>query len=163
MGYYMQVNDTNVHIKRENFPAALYALKTLVSPPKEPAYTLSWVDRDEVLRAETLSQALEAVRWEPVHDQDDPERDVLYLLFRGEKLGEDREVMEAIAEWVEHGGYIECVGEDNNLWRWAFVFGELREVHPEIRWPYLDNLPVQELLRAAEQDFNNTNNTQNGA
>jgi len=163
MGYCMQVNDANVYIKREHFPAALNALKTLVSPPKEPAYTLSWVDRDEVLRAETLSQALEAMRWEPVHDQDDPEGDILYLLFRGEKLGDDFEIFKAVARWVEHGGYIECVGEDNDLWRWAFVFEEVREVHPTIRWPYLDNLPVQELLRAAEQDLNNINNTQNGA
>ena len=148
MGYCMSQDDVSFRIKRENIPAALEAIKALISRCEideesgARMQTFSWVD-NAFADAETLERALRWWRWE---SECNPGGDVVYVRFLGEKLGDDSLLFEAIAPFVEHRSYIEMVGEDNARWRWLFWRGELREEVPTILWEYESRTDVQDLM-----------------
>src|SRR5690606_21320852 len=64
-----------------------------------------------------VAYALDAWRWVPEREATG---DIVGLRFRGERLGDDRVLFEAIAPFVEPGSFIEMVGEDGAIWRWTF-------------------------------------------
>ena len=145
MGYCMSQHGSNIVIKSEHLPAALAAIKAMYNivegQSRPPSF--SWVDRAPIEKAETLAQALEEWRWEP-HFGDNG--DLIDLVFTGEKLGDDPDLFCNLAPFVEHGSYLEMVGEDDHRWRWVFWRGELREEHPVITWPYESITAVGELV-----------------
>lgn len=141
MGYFMDQRDTKFTIKKENFEAALKALKDLfrdernmpiydwINGTKHPHF--SWVSTKEVLDSESLCQALSAIRWSPDVDSNE---DINYITFEGEKSGNENIFFATIAPYVENGSYIGMEGEDGYLWRWVFNNGEVKETTPTIIW-----------------------------
>ena len=122
MGYYITLRDMDFGIKKENFDAALKAIKKL-----KPH---GWVD-PSYKDAETLVEAMTCWRWEPALNDDG---DIHYLYFEGEKLGDDERFFEAIAPYVIDGCYLEISGEELALWRWVFKDGKMKEVNAKIIW-----------------------------
>ena len=140
MGYYMTQRDAIFHIKKENVDKALQAIKDLADPEKMKGNAhggsrteiwYSWVTTSEFVNAGTLKDAIRAWRWEV--DIDD-EGNVCHLWFEGEKLGDDAVLFEALAPYVEDGGYIEMSGEDGALWRWDFNNKSMTEQFATVRW-----------------------------
>ena len=140
MGYYMDQRESHFKIKKENFDAALTALKSVfvtenmtccdwVNGNEIPHF--AWVDTKRVLDAETLDEALEEIRWEPEHDLDG---NIDCLRFDGEKIGDEDTFFQAIAPYVEAESYIEMIGEDNYMWRWVFNGDIVEEKTPTIIW-----------------------------
>jgi hypothetical protein len=148
MGYTMSQSDSDVRIKAENVPAALAAVLGMYEPDETGGYqTYSWVDRSSVQISTTLKEALNAWRWQA---DELPNGDIHDLVFDGEKLGSEGELFSTIAPFVEHGGYIEMVGEDDSRWRWVFWRGELREEYPEIIWKYEQLTAAAELIEGVD-------------
>jgi hypothetical protein len=128
MGYYIQQTDSDIFIPKELFPLALQAIKKIMldtkkmnggswdaDGPQERWY--SWVDTSEVLKAETLKDALDAWRWEAYLSEGG---DIADLTFVGEKSGQDEILLNVIAPYVKEGSYVSMRGEDGELWRWYF-------------------------------------------
>lgn len=147
MGYYASNTHSDIVIKRENIPAALAAIKAMYDTDEDtPIPKFSWVDRQTVLKAETLEQALQEWRWDSTGDSNG---DLCGVTFAGEKLGDDEDLWFNLAPFIEHRGYIEMRGEDDNLWRWVFWRGEMRTEYPTITWEYEYITPAMELAEAA--------------
>lgn len=47
--------------------------------------------------------------------------DIVDLEFKGEKLGQEKEMFERLAPFVEDYSYLEFEGGDGKLWRWTFI------------------------------------------
>jgi len=148
MGYCMDQMDQKFRIKKENFDAALQAIKKLGETVDEDgrggSYSggqkqetwYSWVTTSEFVNAETLKQAIAAWRWE-VEVEKLPfgeEGDIIDIYFEGQKFGQDEVFLEAIAPYVEEGSYIEMQGECGARWRWLFKDGGLKEQSATIIW-----------------------------
>lgn len=129
MGYYMTQDDSHVFIPKELFGPALDSVKKIMlnvdkmhgfsfSPQGQTTERYySWVSTQEVLKAETLAEALYAWRWEAGFDSSG---NICDLSFTGEKRGQDEILFEVLAPHVKDGGYISMRGEDGYFWRWLF-------------------------------------------
>ena len=136
MGYYMNLEDQEFLIKKENMAGALAAIKA-IAPHKDRARNyFSWVNTKKYQAAETLEDALMAWRWPPYMNKNaNPKGEIVSLEFDGEKSGDEEALFRAIAPFVESGSFIEKRGEDGERWRWRFHKGDLYEIYPEIVWP----------------------------
>lgn len=67
-------------------------------------------------------------------DYDKTTGDCIGVWLEADRLGNDMEMFDALAPYVEHGSYVEFIGEDNYIWRWVFKQGELHEVSAKIVW-----------------------------
>jgi hypothetical protein len=128
MGYCMDQSDTDILIPKEFHSLMLQKIKSIMTDteamqggswggdaPNQKWY--SWVPTEKVLEAKTVEDALKAWRWEASLNAGG---DINHLSFRGEKLGQDNILFEAIAPYVKWGSYISMRGEDGALWRWFF-------------------------------------------
>jgi hypothetical protein len=148
MGYGMSQSDSDIRIKAENVPAALAAILGMYEPDESGGFhTYSWVDRSSVQISKTLIEALNAWRWRAYERSNG---DIYDFVFDGEKLGSEVELFSTIAPFIEHGSYIEMVGEDDSRWRWVFWRGELREEYPEIIWKYEQLTVAAELIEGVD-------------
>lgn len=65
----------------------------------------------------------------------DTDGNITELEFIGEKLGNDFEMFQSIAPYVQDGSYIWMIGEDGSQWRWVFQSGVCREITAKVKWP----------------------------
>jgi len=128
----MQQKGSEFSIKKENFEKALAAIKALANETGKMGGGSSsgerwfaWTTTNEYVEAETLTDALEAWRWEPDFDE---EGNINNIYFNGEKLGDDTVLFKAITPFVEEGSFIEMSGEDGSIWRWVFEDGTCHEI-----------------------------------
>lgn len=135
MGYCMSCNRTNFKIFNLRKELAHKAILELMGKTddfghglyvngRDTTKTFSWVYTDSVLKSKNLEEALKAWRWEVDLDED---LNIININFIGEKLGDDINLFEAIAPFVEDGSYIEMSGEDGDIWRWVFEDGKCIE------------------------------------
>ncbi len=131
MGYCIELTKAKFAIKAEQKARALAALKALLDRTdlmtgeswSGGMKTGSWFAFcDGLADATTLAEAMEAIRWPITEDSDG---NVVGIEFSGEKLGDDRHLLMALAPFVEDGSTLEMVGEDHNSWAWDFVGGRL--------------------------------------
>jgi hypothetical protein len=127
MGYEMWQGESKFKILNENKVIALNALKKLAKTQKD----LGSVDKDIILKSEALDEALFECRW---NIEENENGDVKNINFCGNKLGEEGQIFQAIAPFVENGSYIEMCGEDCCIWRWAFKNSECRKITPKFVW-----------------------------
>ena len=127
MGYYMTMHDMKMNIPKANHDRCLKAIKALAAHAwsVRGGHPFAWVRTSEFADATTLREALAAWRCvDPNQDLVNPDEfehgDIRSLYFAGEKLGDDAQLMGAIAPYVEPGSYIEMHGEDGDRWRWYF-------------------------------------------
>jgi hypothetical protein len=138
----MEQRASSFTIKAANKEPALNAIKQLAtqknkmsggswSGGKELSRNFSWVATEDFVDAKTLVEAFEAWRWSA---EENKEGDICRLTFEGQKLGDDPVLLGAIAEFVEDGSYLEMIGEDGSLWRWAFEKGGFSEYSGIVSW-----------------------------
>jgi hypothetical protein len=126
MGYYMSQRDADFFIPRANFPKLLELLGCL-----DGAY--SWVG--DFQGKDSVEDSFAGWRWPVVLDD---EGNIDGIEFSGEKLGDDSCLFEKIAPCVRPGSFVEMLGEDGHLWRWAFDGENCKEISPSIVWPDLE-------------------------
>ena len=137
MGYHMSQERSEFTIPRSNHVPALKKLKELMKRTDlmrcyvAGQKAFAWVETDEVLRASSLSEAMEAFRWPVEHDA---EGNITSIAFAGEKLGDDTPFFGVLAEFVDDDSFIEMHGEDGAMWRWIFSGGEVVEKHATVSW-----------------------------
>jgi hypothetical protein len=142
MGYYINQEECNFTILKENFSPCLDAIKGLMSQTnKMPGGSwsggvqtdrwFSWVNTERVLSAETLVDALYAWRWDASLDSNG---NIEGIYFLGEKAGSDDDLMEVIAPFVKCGSYIQMRGEEGEIWRWFFKGGKMYQQEAKIVW-----------------------------
>lgn len=64
----------------------------------------------------------------------DNDGNIIDLDFAGENFGSEHCLFQAIAPYVSDGSYLEYHGDDDSVWRWVFVGGELLYIKPKIAW-----------------------------
>lgn len=149
MGYCMHLGDSRFRLANARKMAAFAALNTLARRAGQQRHGhFAWVETKTLERASCVEDHLREWRWRPVlNDQGD----IAGLHFEGEKLGDDKQLLDALAPFVDAGSFLVMHGEDGAVWRWYFdgstcveqaasmSFGpvpgdvvdvEAREVHP---------------------------------
>lgn len=126
MGYYIEMKESTVKIKKENYNNVIKSLKERT---RQRTTEIMFVYADDILDSYGIEEAMEAIRY-PISLEDD----YCHIdYFSGEKLGDDLEIFSVIAPFVEDG-HIEYVGEDNENWRYLFKNGTVKEIFPEVIW-----------------------------
>lgn len=134
MGYYITIRDSNFKIKKENFDAALAAIKSLAGKETiedSGGRHFSWVN-PEFVNSKTLENAIKSWRWEPLMDKETG--DVDGLEFDGKKYGDEEVLFAALAPYVEPDSFIEVMGEEGEMWRWFFDGKKLITQEAKITW-----------------------------
>jgi hypothetical protein len=126
MGYCMNMSEAKFMIKHENKAEALKSLKKFTK-----GKTLRWLDTDYIQSCKCLEDVMEELRWEISTDDF---LNVNNIEFTGEKLGDEEDLFDIIAPYVEENSYIEMVGEDGDKWRWVFKNKECQWVNPKVSW-----------------------------
>jgi hypothetical protein len=126
MGYCVSLSECNFMIKAENQSKALVALKELFKDKH-----LMGVASHTIQKCRHLEVALEEIGYEATFDDDGH---IVNLEFLCEKLSDELEVFNSIAPYVEENSYIEMYGEYGGMWRYIFIDGECKEIHPTISW-----------------------------
>lgn len=143
MGYCIEQRDCDFRIKAENVDKALAAIKALASRVGEGGGFVSvdghverffsWVRTEDFANAATLEDAMYAWRYE-IEYNGDGSGDVAWIMFQGEKYGDDEKLFQALGPYVEPGCFIEMQGEDGALWRWTFNGTTMVEQNASITW-----------------------------
>jgi len=135
MGYCITVKECNVFIPNDQKVVALKTLKSTAANTDRMGgggYTggevverwFAWIDMKKLANANTLVEAFDAWRYIFTEDEDG----VRLEYFHGEKLGDDVFLWETMAPFIQDGGYITVIGEDDTFWRWKFNNGICEEV-----------------------------------
>ena len=134
MGYCIEMKDSNFVIKKENLAKALESLKSVFVPEnmtckdyvngKEFPH-FSWVNTKTVLESTTLEEAMEEIRYNPIHNLDG---DICDVEFTGEKYGDEDIFFTSLAPYVEPDSYICFEGEDGATWKWIFKNGKAEQI-----------------------------------
>ena len=95
MGYRIYMREVDLRIRKENFDAALSAVKT--------AFSSSWTEH-----LDTFEEAMSDFGYVPEYDEDG---NIDGFEFIGEKLRNDREFWDTVAPFVEEGCYLEVEGD----------------------------------------------------
>jgi len=138
MGYCMYQKNCYMFIDKKDFDAVIEAVKNLLKRVEEigggcngSQRTFSWVDSYELQNSVSISDVFNSWRWEVGFDENG---NINLFEFAGEKLGDDEILFSAIAPWVRENSYIQMQGEDDDMWRWYFTDGKMKEIHPQINW-----------------------------
>lgn len=125
MGYYMSLQDSSFEIKKNKISSAAKAIRSL-----DDGTRYSWVDNG-FSKAKSIEVLFAAWRFECERDANG---DILYMVWDGEKSGDERVLFNAIAPYVEKGSFLEWHGEDGEMWRWIFDGKQMKEIKPKITW-----------------------------
>jgi hypothetical protein len=123
MGYDVYQRGEHFKIKRKNFDACLQVIKGLNKD-------FAWVSPREVQEATSLKEAFLAWNWDAEVDR----TGVVCIHDDCEKLGDEDQLFQAIAPYVESGCYIEMSGEDGALWRYQFENGKFYNNNAMLDW-----------------------------
>jgi hypothetical protein len=127
MGYYIEMKESIIKIKRENYNNVIESLKKWAS---KKTSEIRYVYTDDILDSGGIDEVMEAIRY-PIFLEDD----YCHIdFFSGQKLGDDLEIFSVIAPFIEEDGYIEYIGEDGVNWRYLFKDGEVKEIYPILVW-----------------------------
>jgi hypothetical protein len=124
MGYDVYQRGEHFKIKRKNFDACLQAIKGMGTKD------FAWVSDREVQEATSLKEAFKAWNWDAEVDR----AGIVCIHDDCEKIGDEAQLFQAIAPYVESGCYIEMSGEDGALWRWQFEDGKFFENNATLDW-----------------------------
>ena len=118
MGYDIWQRDSSFCIRKENFPglvkAAIQHFPNLF---------------DE------MSSVGEIFKEFDFEVDKDAEGNLSDIIFTGEKAGNEDELFETIAPFVEQGSSVSFYGEDNSIWQYCFDGKQCRDESPLLIWP----------------------------
>ena len=98
-------------------------------------YYVSMAKCEFHVKAENFSKVVDHLDKFQFVPEIDSNSNIIGLEFTGEKLWDQREMFEQIAQFVEDGSYIEMHGEDESMWRWVFKNGVCHEIDAIVTWP----------------------------
>lgn len=113
MGYCIDLTEHNFRIKKENIEKAFDSLKGFMKAQRK----LMWVTPGYIINAEDFQEAFEEIRYPLTTDESG---DYVLDYFAGEKLGDDKEILNSIARHVVPNSYIEFHGEDGDTFKLIF-------------------------------------------
>ena len=120
MGYQIYMREVNLRIRKENFEAALNALKeAFVS------------DRTWTEHLNSLDDAMSDFGYIPEYDENGS---IDGFEYEEKRLRGDYEFWTALAPYVEEGCYLEVEGDDLEIWRWKFRNGKVIVQYPTFLW-----------------------------
>lgn len=132
MGYYINLEDSKFHVKKENVRPLMGALyRWMASGGK---YGRSWINSKVIqdkYEKNDIGGMFNECRW-PIRV--DADGNIVEIRFEGEKLGDDESMFSAISEFIEDKSYIQILGEEGEAWRWYFIGGKLYEDHVNRVW-----------------------------
>lgn len=157
MGYYVNGNG-HITINAENYDAAFNELALLnandelktggryggepaekpvdsTSVAKNPDKWFSWMEwnYDEIYT--TVKEIFEQVGFEVTEDFDEDGNSVsITLAHYDNKMGAEKHFVKSIAPYVEDGSIMEWRGEDDDMWRWVFEDGTMKNQEAQINW-----------------------------
>lgn len=150
MGYCMEMVEANFTIKSQHRVGALKAIKAMADVVDErgsggggrwgepQVKWYSWMNGIDFSTFRSLPEAMQAWRWPVEVTGDEAETgdpgDIIGIDFVGEKLGDDAQLFQAIAPFVESGSYIRMRGEDGTTWEYRFRNGVMKEVQARLVW-----------------------------
>ena len=120
MGYQIYMREVDLRIRKENFEAALKALKEAF------VYDRTWTEH-----LESLEDAMSDFGYIPEYDEDGS---INGFEYEGKCLRGDYEFWTALAPYVEEGCYLEVEGDDLEIWRWKFRNGIVIVQYPTFLW-----------------------------
>lgn len=120
MSYYVTMDLCDVVIPVKKVADALKAINDLckgrcfqwVSPPPDGGYP-------------DLQVALKAWRYDTARGT---YGDIEVMYFNGENLGDDETLWSCLAPYVSPQAFINCKGEEDSYWRWAFDGTDMEEI-----------------------------------
>ena len=118
------ITGSNVHIKAKNFDDAFKAIKKACGDQVEYGLDCS--------EAENLIDALKELGWYSIVQKGDIRRlwTEEYISCEG-----SQKALEALIPFVEHGSWIECKSEYDEIWRYVFRPDRIEEIYPSLTWP----------------------------
>lgn len=123
MGYHMAQIDSSFVIPADLIDEALLSLKKeMINRSK---FWQEIVDCDAVIRAPSLSEALQLFQWKTYTDENGALNGILFV---GQVYRDDDHLFSVLAPYAYSGSYVIMRGEDGALWRWFIdAAGECRE------------------------------------
>mgnify|MGYP005750691621 CR=1 FL=1 len=118
MGYCMSLRNSKFFLPAQRMQEAFAALTNLsAQAPKQRHGHFAWVRTEVLAQARDVRDVLNEWRWRPTFST---QGDIVDLSFEGEKLGDDKQLFDALAPYVSRGSFLEMHGEDGEVWRWVF-------------------------------------------
>jgi hypothetical protein len=143
MGYCISQADSKFFVAAKDIPAMMDSIRDLALPRHEneqrggqwaegqkKASWFSWVDMS-FSQAATIEEMFKCWRWNICSNENG---DIDEIEFRGEKLGQDDVLFNAIAPFVKKDSFIEMTGEDGARWRWVFDGKNCFEKQAKVSW-----------------------------
>lgn len=142
MGYCVRIEITDIRILAEKVAECLAAINAMHDPATmrdkagggstDGSVWYSFTRNPPESGFRSLVNAFEAWRYDAFVDEDDGS--VVIDCFDGEKWGDDEQLFQTIAPFVEGEGLILVRGEDGAQWRYTFNNGEMTEQTAKIVW-----------------------------
>ena len=145
MGYYVDISEYDIRIKKENFENAYKAMCELNKrddlkngggganeynvgwndPRPEgldyhPAKWFSWMDANYPATCKTMEDILHSLGFEMLKYDDNGD---LIGFYYSSKIGAEDYFFNAIAEYIEPKSFVNWRGEDGESWQWYFDNG----------------------------------------
>jgi hypothetical protein len=125
MGYYVKQVDHDFFIPAESIPSLILAIR------KQSDYGGYNRVLDRYMDSDDIQEIFRCWRW--LADMDN-HGNIVGLRFNCEQLIDDKVLIKAIAPFVRDGSYLQFIGQDDVMWRWKFINGELKTICPKIIW-----------------------------
>lgn len=133
MGYHINLTEADFRIDAENTRDALDTIRELMADPSADRHGysaqsgrhFSWLNNATPEDWDSLQDAMADWRF-PVELDDD--QNVVDIRFSGQKIGDENQLFDVIAPYVEDGSYLEFRGEDGDVWRLVFDDDSVEEV-----------------------------------
>ena len=130
----MDLTEHSFKIKKEYEQNIIESLQNFA---KSKTGRIMWVDKQPLLESNTLLEVFDEIRYSLKTDiNGDYELDE----FIGEKLGDDLEIFNSIAMYIEPDSFIEFEGEDGDVFRFLFN-GE------ECKYKFIENVGTEDYYR----------------
>ncbi|KGM93536.1 hypothetical protein ADU90_05850 (plasmid) [Clostridium botulinum] len=108
-------------IKKSNIENAFKTLKEYILTNNKPM----WVIPHDIISAKNFYEAFEAIRYPLITNKNG---DYILDHFSGEKLGDDKDILNSIAKYVAPNSYIKFIGEDDDVLILTFDGNECGEI-----------------------------------
>lgn len=136
MSYRMHLRDAEFCIPAEKTHKAWLAIHDLMYDDSVTLFgyeagtgdRFAWMNGKEATSWESLDEAMAGWRFPIEYDAED---NVIDISFTGEKAGDEKQMFEAIAPFVETESFVEFQGADGYVWRYLFTEDGLEEQEAE--------------------------------
>lgn len=133
MGYSYCVNDSSFGIEAQHFPDMMDHLLKWHRKLAADNQPLKWMDHDKAIAMLEEGDLIGYFDgWCYAAKIDITTGDVVNLIFEGEKIGQEDNLWDQIAPWVQDGSHLTCQGEDGDMWRWTWREGRLYTVEAQV-------------------------------